>query len=146
MKSRDWQLVVVAGPQVGSFSGGQILTRCGRILIHGSWRLRRRSSRIWSSRTKCGGIHIFLSRSRSADRNVLAHFQDLSTVAGAIPGTCCGFCTVAVFRLTGRNGGFLFAPNADSRANRIASATNTTRGRDNTSSCHAHDGPYSITG
>jgi hypothetical protein len=33
----------------------------------------------------------------------------LSAVTGPIPGTCCNCSEVAVFRLTGASGGFLFA-------------------------------------
>jgi len=86
------------------------------------------------------GAVIFFGAAAPPTVTHLRNFRFLSVVAGAIPGTCRSSCTVTVFRLTGRNGGFFFAPNADLRANRIASATNTTRGSGDTSSCHADDG------
>src|SRR6266436_1792134 len=41
---------------------------------------------------------------------VLRICKILLAVAGPIPGTCCNCSEVAVFRLTGRSGGFFFVP------------------------------------
>src|SRR6266404_7813943 len=41
---------------------------------------------------------------------VLRICKILPAVAGPIPGTCCSCSEVAVFRFTGRSGGFFFVP------------------------------------
>ena len=50
-------------------------------------------------------------------------FRILSAVEGPMPGTCCSSSAVAVFRFTGRSGGFLFALAAEMQPKTIANVT-----------------------
>src|ERR1700747_1349333 len=75
----------------------------------------------WRDRPDCDVLAHFFDalRSDSFDRTQivhalkrsvgLAHLRILSAVDGPLPGTCCSSSAVAVFRFTGRSGGFLLA-------------------------------------
>src|SRR6266404_3106766 len=63
---------------------------------------------------------------------VLRICKILPAVAGPIPGTCCNCSEVAVFRFTGRSGGFFFVPSKlgeKRRARHTKRESNLQRGR-----------------